>query len=290
MAITRVHPDMVEGTALIESDKAGADSGGTSGKVVQLDASNEIATGYLDTGTTDGKVVLVGGSDKIATSLIDTGTTDGKIVQMAAGDKLPAVDGSLLTSILQALPVGMPLQIQSTQTDTDFEDALDTVSGDFSQSSVSNLITTLTTIRASSKFRIDVTWSGQLETGSGTTNETVVRDLGFYLVQIVDVGGANTTSKLTGETEDTRHPVIAPVSINSLSTSGAVVADYLINCTFSYIVAPSYTVGQDISYQLAASVIETGTTLHTNRSVTNDNDNENMRSVSSIIVTEIRGA
>ena len=72
MAITRVHPDMVEGTALIESDKAGADSGGTSGKVVQLDASNEIATGYLNTGIEDGDVVLAGAGNHINTLLIDT--------------------------------------------------------------------------------------------------------------------------------------------------------------------------------------------------------------------------
>jgi len=300
MAITRVQPGMVEGTAIVGS-KAGADSGGTSGQVVQLNASNEIATGYLDTGTTDGKVVLAGGSDKIATSLIDTGTTDGKIVQMQSGPKLPAVDGSLLTSIIEAFPVGMPLQMQSAQTGLKFGDPLDTewVSGGgdgttdkFYQSNVSNLIVTLTPKLAASKFRIDVTWSGDLNNGTAEkSDETLNRDLGFYLEQIVDVGDANTPSKLTGVVEGIRHPVISPISISQYDSSNDTNAVHLLNCSFSYIATPSYELGEVISYQLGASIIdEDNTTLYTNRPVSSTVDNAHMRSVSSIIVTEIRGA
>tara|TARA_B100000749_G_scaffold24539_2_gene17502 strand:+ start:646 stop:1557 length:912 start_codon:yes stop_codon:yes gene_type:complete len=303
MAITRVHPDMVEGTALIDADKATAGGGGTGGDVVQLQSSNDkIHTSYLNTGIEDGDVVLAGDGNHINTLLIDTGTLEGEIVKLGVSGKLPAVDGSLLTSIIEALPAGMPLQTQSTQTALEFFDSLNTdwLSGGgngttdkFYQNNVSNLIVTLTPARASSKFRIDVTWSGGLDNGAGNSDESLNRDLGFYLTQVVDIGeGSEATSKLTGTVDGVCHPLIAPVSHNSLATDNATVAKFLLNCSFSYIATPTYTAGEDISYQLGASIItENDTKLYTNRSVKGDNTNqENQRTVSSIIVTEIRGA
>ena len=299
MAITKVHPDMISPTVVKTTDRASNAGGGTEGQVVQLTDANKIHTVYLDDGTTDGKIVQAGGSDKIATSLIDTGTTDGKIVQMTTGDKLPAVNGSLLTSIIEALPAGMPLQIQSTQTSAESATIIDsevTVGAvTYWEDTIPSLSVNITPVRLASKFKIDVTWFGGLDTsasGDGTSSASVITNLGFYLVQIVDVGGDNTTSNLQGVTEGDRNPVIANVSISTSDTTAGTLADKLFNSKFSYITTPSYTLEEVLSFTMAVRVDDEDPYLVTNRSVDSAavNNGNSLRPVSSIVVTEIRGA
>ena len=288
---------MISPTVVKTTDKASNSGGGTEGQVVQLTDANKIHTVYLDVGTTDGKIVQAITGDKIHSSLIDTGTTDGKIVQLITGDKLPAVNASLLTSVIEALPAGMPLQIQSTQTSAEFEDIVDgevSIGGTtYHEKIVSNLNVSIVPARASSKFKIDVAWHGGFDdsgTGDGTSYWPYLANLGFYLVQVVDVGGADTTSNLQGTIEGGRNPVIATVSVNSLATGTGTNADYLSNCKFSYIVTPTYDLGETLKYSLAVRSNQVDNYLVTNRCVDNVDGNTSQRTVSSISVTEIRGA
>ena len=287
MALTRIDPAMT--TGLVKTtDKAGADSGGTSGQVVQLTSSNKVATGYLDTGTTNGKVVLAGGSDKIATSLIDTGTTDGKVVLMTTGDKLPAVNGSLLTPIIEALPVGMPLQTQATLLTAVPQDALDVSDGDFLKKLITGLAQSITPVRASSKFKIDVTWTGSI-TNAYATN----RDVGLYLEQEVDTAAApGTITYLQATTAGDRPSWIAPLSAASPTTSTGAVDDLLLWCNFTYIATPTYDLTEILAFRVGARIEggHTSKTISTNRTVTDSDDTDHPRGVSSITVTEIRGA
>jgi len=290
MAINKVHPDMISPTVVKTTDKAGADSGGTSGQVVQLTASNKVATGYLDTGTTDGNVVLAGGSNKIATSLIDTGLTDGKIVQMITGDKLPAVNGSLLTSIIEALPAGAPLQIQSTLLAAVPQDDLDdteTVNGStFYRKKVTGLSQSITPVRAGSSFKIEVMWVGSLALAPGTN-----RDLGLYLEQEVDTAaGPGTITYLQATTAGDRPPWIAPIALSSEATAATIVGEALLSCNFTYISTPSYVLAQILKFSVGGKLNTDGETLNTNRTIEDTDSNDHPRAVSSIVVTEIRGA
>ena len=222
MAITKIHPEMVDGTAIVGA-KADAGSGGASGEVVQLNGSSKIATGYLATGVSDGDVVLASTGDKIATSLIDTGTSANQIVQMQSGPKLPAVDGSDLTNIvteanvLSALPSGCPIQTVTKQLKTKFEATIDVADGDFYTTPIDDagdnaLIQNISPKLAGSSIKIDVTWSGGYKSATDSSDEQEYRQLGFYLIQIVDLSGSQTTSDLKGNVQDDRMPIIAPVS------------------------------------------------------------------------------
>ena len=297
MAINRIDPEMVEGTAIVGA-KAGADSGGTSGQVVILNASNDIATGYLDTGTTNGKVVLAGGSDKIATSLIDTGTSADQLVQMQSGPKLPAVDGGDLTlslaSISAAMPTGFPIQTVTKQLKTKFEADIDIADGDFYTTPIDDgignaLTLNITPSLAGGSFKIDVTWSGGYESATNSSDEDEYRQLGFYLIQIVDLAGSDTTSDLKGTVQDDRMPIIAPVSTGHHDGTNTTNAKYLLSCNFSYIATPSYTLSDVLQYKLACRIDQPDTSIWTNRTVTNSDNTFSHRSVSSISITELKG-
>ena len=291
MAITRIHPDMISPTVVKTTDKAGAVSGGTEGKVVQLNSSNKIATGYLDTGTTNGKVVLADGTHKIATSLIDTGTGENKIVQLDGDSKLPAVDGSLLTSIIEALPIGMPLQIQTTQITSTVTTALSSSVTKDSETLYENVIagyeTTVTPKRTGSKFLVEVSWNGGL--GNSTPNSSYADNatLGFYLTQ--SIAGGSATYLQTGD-DGKRNPAISGVHISFAGHSAENIDEYLLGSHFTYLASPSYTAGQTVKFQLGARVHTASLTLQTNRTVDDTNQGETVRAISLMNVTEVRYA
>ncbi len=291
MAITRIHPDMISPTVVKTTDKAGADSGGTSGKVVQLNSSNKIATGYLDTGTTNGKVVLADGTNKIATSLIDTGTEASKIVQLDGSSKLPAVDGSQLTSIIEALPIGMPLQIQTTQITSTVTTALSSSVTKDSETLYENVIagyeTTVTPKRTGSKFLVEVSWNGGL--GNSTPNSPYADNatLGFYLTQ--SIAGGSATYLQTAD-DGKRNPAISGVHISFAGHSAESIDEYLLGSHFTYLASPSYTAGQTVKFQLGARVHTASLTLQTNRTVDDTDQGETVRAISLMNVTEVRYA
>ena len=289
MAINRIHPDLVEGTAIVGTNKAGADSGGTSGQVIQLNSSNKVATGYLDTGTTNGKLVLLDASGDVPTARIDTGTGANQVVQLTSDPKLPAVDGSLLTNVIESLPVGMPLQIKTTlltTTPSDTVDDTETVgTSTFYRKKITGFAQSITPVRASSTFKIEVMWAGSLSNNYATNS-----DLGLYIEQEVDTGGDQTLSYLQAPTTGNRPPVIAPITITNPSTATSHIDDVIYSCNFIYIATPSYDLTETIKFSVGAKTVNSGQTLNTNRAIDDSDANTKPRAVSSIVVTEIRGA
>ena len=196
-----------------------------------------------------------------------------KIQDQAGTDKI-TLDSS---GAIASLPTGMIIQVQFTQYSdnaimTNIADDTDhvLVDGHASDGTGTEILNVdITPISTSSKIWLQCSWCGEFSTDADPYNTMF-----FFYRDSIKLGRADADSRQTG---------IMPPATNYHQNAGST----LESCFYQYFDTPSTT--SQITYKVGFRSEGNGTTLYTNRTVTDSDADDFERGISSICAIEIAG-